>query len=81
MAELYGEDCKNHMVRTEAGAVAYIDTVTANDCVGASALFAADGPGSKIVIGRLILSGATTALVSSISNGGSVTVLQTVDVR
>ena len=59
----------------------YIDTVTANDCVGDSALFAADGAGSKIVIGRLILSGTTTSMVSSISDGGSVTVFQTVDMR
>lgn len=78
---LYGEDCKNYMVRTEAGAVVYIDTVTAHDCVGASALFAADGAGSEVIIGRLILSGGTTAQVASISNGGSVTVFQTVDMR
>lgn len=74
-------DAKGYDVSAESGAVIYIDTLEIQDHTSAPRILSADGFGSKIIIGRLILRGTTSSPVMQTAGGGAVQVFQTVDMR
>lgn len=78
-AEVVGAQAYN--ARAASGAKIYIDTLEVRDHAGAVRLLSADGAGSEVIVGRLILSGTISAQIAQETNGGKVTIFQTVDLR
>lgn len=74
-------DAKGYDVSAEQGSVIYIDTLEIQDHTSAPRILSADGAGSKIIIGRLILRGTTSSPVIQTAGGGVVEIFQTVDMR
>lgn len=71
----------NFDVRSSLGAKIYIDVLEVRDHTAAARILSADGAGSEVIVGKLILSGTTSANVAQETNGGKVTVFQTIDLR
>lgn len=74
-------DSKNYDVSAEGGAIIYIDSLEVQDNVSAARILRANGTGSRVVVGRIILRGSTTSVTKLEEDGGIVNVFQIVDLR
>jgi hypothetical protein len=74
-------DSKNYDVSAEDGSIIYIDSLEVQDNTSVARILKADGAGSRVVVGRLILRGSTTSITKLEQNGGVVDIFQFVDLR